>query len=106
MTGFRVPILHAFVFFWFSAFAFAQQHGDEATPAAPVHGDMHAPRIFTLRTGVAEGRMVFLGAGGGIDGQVNPTLKVHEGETVQINLVNGEGAEHDIVIDQYGSRSG
>ena len=105
MTGFRVPILHAFVFFWFSALALAQQHGDEATPAAPLHGDMHAPRIFTLRTGIAEGRMVFLGAGGGIDGQVNPTLKVHEGETVQINLVNGEGAEHDIVIDQYGSRS-
>ncbi len=66
---------------------------------------MHAPRIFTLRTGVAEGRMVFLGAGGGIDGQVNPMIKVHEGETVQINLVNGEGAEHDIVIDQYGVRS-
>ena len=59
-----------------------------------------------MRTGVAEGRMVFLGAGGGIDGQVNPMLKVHEGETVQINLVNGEGAEHDIVIDQYGARSG
>ena len=49
--------------------------------------------------------MVFLGAGGDINGQVNPTLKVHEGETVQINLVNGEGAEHDIVIDQYAARS-
>ena len=65
---------------------------------------MHAPKIFTLRTGVAEGRMVFLGAGGDINGQVNPILKVHEGETVQINLVNGEGAEHDIVIDQYAAR--
>ena len=67
---------------------------------------MHAPKVFTLRTGVAEGRMVFLGAGGDINGQVNPTIKVHEGETVQINLVNGEGAEHDIVIDQYAARSG
>ena len=34
-----------------------------------------------------------------------PLLVVHEGETVQINLINGEGAEHDIVVDQYGARS-
>ena len=32
-------------------------------------------------------------------------IKVHEGETVQINLINGEGAEHDIVLDQYAARS-
>ena len=68
-------------------------------------GDMHAPLVFTLRTGVADGRMVYLGVGGDINGVVNPKLVVHEGETVQINLVNGEGAEHDIVIDQYGVRS-
>jgi nitrite reductase (NO-forming) len=68
-------------------------------------GDMHAPTIFTLRTGVAEGRLVYLGVGGDIDGVVNPPIIVHEGETVQINLVNGEGAEHDIVVDQYGVRS-
>ena len=105
MTRPLALILYAFTF-WVSASAFAQQHGNEAPPAAPAHGDMHAPKIFTLRTGVAEGRMVFLGAGGDINGQVNPMLKVHEGETVQINLVNGEGAEHDIVIDQYAARSG
>src|SRR5690606_29078712 len=45
------------------------------------------------------------GVGGDIDGKVNPTLMVHEGEVVQINLINGEGAEHDIVIDQYAARS-
>ena len=67
--------------------------------------DMHAPPVFTLRTGVADGRMVYLGVGGDINGAVNPTLVAHEGETVQINLINGEGAEHDIVIDQYGARS-
>lgn len=74
---------------------------------APVgtHGDAHAPVTFTLRTGVAEGRMVFLGSGGDIEGKVNPTLTVHEGETVQITLINGEGAEHDLVVDQYGART-
>jgi len=67
--------------------------------------DMHAPKVFTLRSGIAEGRMVYIGAGGDINGQVNPLLKVHEGETVQINLINGEGAGHDIVVDQYAARS-
>src|SRR5689334_14610427 len=61
-------------------------------PGAPRGGDVHAPTTFTLRSGIAEGRMVFLGVGGDINGQVNPTLNVHEGETVQINLINGEGA--------------
>ncbi len=65
----------------------------------------HNATIFTLRTGIAEGRMVYIGVGGDIEGQINPTLMVHEGELVQINLINGEGAEHDIVLDQYAARS-
>jgi nitrite reductase (NO-forming) len=74
-------------------------------PAASSTLRMHAPAVFTLRSGIAQGRMVFIGVGGDINGQVNPTLMVHEGETVQINLINGEGAEHDVVIDQYAARS-
>jgi nitrite reductase (NO-forming) len=65
----------------------------------------HAPVTFTLRTGIASGRMVYIGVGGEIDGQVNPVLSVHEGEVVQVNLINGEGAEHDIFVDQYNARS-
>ena len=53
---------------------------------------------YTLRIGIAEGRMVFLGVGGTIDGQVNPVLSAAEGQVVQITLINGEGAEHDIVF--------
>lgn len=87
------------------ALVFAQQRGPAPVTAIPAHGDMHAPKVFTLRSGVAEGRMVYLGVGGDLNGKVNPMLKVQEGETVQINLINGEGAEHDIVIDQYGARS-
>src|SRR5262249_2721191 len=101
--------------------AWAQQHSHSAQPmvaqapappqtsasppAAVAHGDMHAPAIFTLRSGIAQGGRVSLGGGGEIDGKVNPMLVVHEGETVKINLINGEGAEHDIVIDQYAARS-
>ncbi|OJU34007.1 MAG: nitrite reductase, copper-containing [Rhizobiales bacterium 68-8] len=103
--------------------AYAQEHQHNAATvtaqAAPAAGDAaaqpattganvvsyHSATIFTLRTGIAEGRMVYIGVGGDIDGQVNPTLTVHEGELVQINLINGEGAEHDIVLDQYAARS-
>jgi len=80
----------------FSHLAWAQQHSHptsvppgrvaqtktapqpKAAPAAPAQpraapqgavsmGDMHAPRSFTLRSGIAEGRMVYLGVGGDID---------------------------------------
>jgi nitrite reductase (NO-forming) len=57
---------------------------------------------YTLRSGIAEGRMVFIGVGGNIDGQVNPVLSAAEGQVVQITLINGEGAEHDIVFDKQG----
>src|SRR5690348_13670382 len=53
---------------------------------------------YTLRTGIANGKMVYIGRGGDIDGKVNPTLTVHEGDVVQITVLNGEGAEHDIVV--------
>lgn len=53
---------------------------------------------FTLRTGVAGGKMVYIGKGGEIDGMINPDLVVHEGDIVQVTLINGEGAEHDIAI--------
>mgnify|MGYP001612944621 CR=1 FL=1 len=116
--------------FGLSAMAFlavpaaAQTHEHGAQPASSEHaGDAagedagqqradpmlgtsyHSATTFTLRTGIAAGRMVYIGVGGDIEGQVNPELMVHEGEIVQINLINGEGAEHDVVIDQYAARS-
>jgi nitrite reductase (NO-forming) len=82
----------------------AQAPQGSPIPAAPAMGDMHAPTSFTPRSGIAEGRMVYIGVAGEIAGKVNPMLMVHEGETVQINLINGEGAEHDIVVEQYATR--
>jgi nitrite reductase (NO-forming) len=61
--------------------------------------------IFTLRTGIAQGKMVYVGKGGDIDGKINPTLKVHEGDVVQITLINGEGAEHDIDLPELHAAS-
>ncbi len=69
-------------------FANAQDHsGAGASPGT----SYHAPLVFTPKTGIAEGRMVYIGVGGSIEGKVNPELTVHEGELVQINLINGEG---------------
>jgi nitrite reductase (NO-forming) len=65
-------------------------------------GAMNAHRrpnaSFTLLTGIAQGKMAFIGKGGAIDGQVNPTLTVEEGDVVLVTLINGEGLGHDIVI--------
>jgi nitrite reductase (NO-forming) len=85
--------------------AAAKAPANDGTAKAAAAVSYHAPTIFTLRTGIASGRMVYIGVGGDIDGKTNPTLMVHEGELVQINLINGEGAEHDVVIDQYAARS-
>ncbi len=73
--------------------------------AAPTGADAHTPVVFTLRSGIAGGRLVFIGVGGDIEGKIDPQLTAHEGETVQINLINGEGAEHDVVVDQFAARS-
>jgi nitrite reductase (NO-forming) len=49
--------------------------------------------------------MVFIGVGGTIDGQVNPVLSAAEGQVVQLTLINGEGAEHDIVFPEQNAKS-
>jgi nitrite reductase (NO-forming) len=50
---------------------------------------------FVLKTGMAGGKMVYLDE----KGAVNPTLRANVGDTVEIALSSGEGAEHDIVFD-------
>ncbi|WP_172962354.1 copper-containing nitrite reductase [Hydrocarboniclastica marina] len=76
-------------------------------PAQAAHPDGEAvtyrPDVtFTLRTDIADGRLVFVGDKGDIKGQINPDLKVEEGAVVQINLVNGDGAIHDLALPEFG----
>ena len=49
--------------------------------------------------------MVFIGVGGDIDGKVNPLLTASEGQVVQLTLINGEGAEHDITFPDQDAKS-
>src|SRR5690606_17381399 len=60
---------------------------------------------FTLETGIADGKMVFIGRAGSILGVVNPQLNIPENSVVQINLVNGDGAVHDIAVPDLGIKS-
>ena len=60
---------------------------------------------YTLRSGIAEGRMVYIGVGGAIEGKVNPVLTAAEGQVVELTLINGEGAEHDIVFPDQNAKS-
>jgi nitrite reductase (NO-forming) len=60
---------------------------------------------FTLETGIAEGQLVFTGVGGTIDGIVNPTLKVEPGAVVQVTLVDGDGAQHDVAFPDFNAKS-
>jgi nitrite reductase (NO-forming) len=75
-------------------------------PAPSQQSVSYIPDVrYTLRSGIAEGRMVFIGVGGAIDGQVNPLLSAAEGQVVQVTLINGEGAEHDVVFPDQNAKS-
>lgn len=86
--------------------AAAQPAAANAPQGAPAPAVGYIPDArYTLRSGIAEGRMVYLGVGGTIDGKVNPVLTAAEGQVVQLTLINGEGAEHDIVLPDQDARS-
>jgi nitrite reductase (NO-forming) len=83
-----------------------------AAAPQPSQAQSNAPAVvylpdakYTLRSGIAEGRMVYIGVGGAIDGKVNPVLTAAEGQVVQLTLINGEGAEHDIVFPDQDAKS-
>lgn len=53
---------------------------------------------FTLRTGRENSDLMFVGVGGDIDGEINPTLVVPAGERFRLNLINDTGLQHNIAI--------
>jgi nitrite reductase (NO-forming) len=89
--------------------ATAKPDATSAPPAAAPKSGGNAAYLtdakYTLRTGIAEGKMVFLGVGGTIDGKANPVLTAAEGQIVQLTLINGEGTEHDIVFPDQAAKS-
>jgi nitrite reductase (NO-forming) len=60
---------------------------------------------YTLVSGVADGKMIFTGKGGDIDGQTNPDLKANAGDTLKVTLISGEGATHNIYFEGVDKQS-
>ncbi len=74
----------------------------ETDPLAQQDADVS----YTLITGGGYGGLVFVGVGGEIDGVVNPTLTANPGDVVSITLINGDGIQHDLLIDELGVDTG
>ncbi len=60
---------------------------------------------YSLKTGIVDGKMVFIGVGSGIDGVQNPVLSATTGDTVKITLTSGDGTEHDISFPDFNATS-
>src|ERR1051325_2767240 len=60
---------------------------------------------YALMTNMVDGKMSFVGVGGGIDGVVDPTLSANVGDTVKITLKSGDGVEHDIAFPDFNAKS-
>ena len=82
-----------------------QPTATQAAQGTPSSAEYIPDARYTLRSGIADGRMAYIGQGGAIDGKVNPVLTAVEGQVVQLTLINGEGAEHDIVFPDQNTTS-
>ena len=70
----------------------------QSTPATSKQAAVNPSGVqkITLSTGIKDGKMVFLDE----KGQPNPTLNARVGETIEIRITSGEGAQHDIVFPE------
>ena len=76
-----------------------------AASSSPQDVTYQADVVYSLRTSISDGKLVFIGLTGAITGQVNPDLHVPENAVVQINLVNDDGAIHDIAVPEFNVKS-
>lgn len=53
---------------------------------------------YTLKSTLVDGKMVFVGVGGTIDGRVNPDLTANTGDLLRVVMINGDGVPHDLAI--------
>ena len=80
--------------------AAAAGHDSPITHAA-VAATKEVVQRYVLKTGVADGKLVFLDE----QGRANPVLRATVGDMVELVMSSGEGAEHDIAIPELGVTS-
>lgn len=74
--------------------ALAQHEPGAAHMTAAATSAPSTARHIKLHTNIVDGRMVYVDD----KGQVNPTIDARVGDTIEVELDSGEGAEHDFVI--------
>ncbi|WP_341906295.1 copper-containing nitrite reductase [Polaromonas sp. YR568] len=98
--GARIPMSAAICLLAITLPLQAQTAGHSTPTAAPSKGATAATpaavRRYDLHTNIVDGKMVFIDD----KGRVNPTLTANAGDTIEIVLESGEGAEHDLVIPE------
>ncbi len=77
-----------------AALAAPAAHADTRPVKTAAVKQQSATQKITLVTGMKDGKMVFLDE----KGQANPTLRANAGDTLEIRISSGEGAQHDIVF--------
>ena len=73
----------------------------ETTPESPKTVDLE----FTLQTIAENGKLLYIGMGGDIDGIINPDLVVQPGAVVRIILINGDGMVHDLFLPDFNAKT-
>ncbi len=68
-------------------------------------GEAAATVEYTLDGRFIDGKMVFVGEGGDINGLLNPDLTANPGDLVKIHLTSSEGILHNFYLDEFNVRS-
>jgi len=78
---------------------------EKKAPVIPVdyqpEGSVTIDAEFTLQTIAENGKLLYIGVGGEIDGIINPDLVVQPGAVVHIVLTNGDGMVHDLFLPDF-----
>lgn len=75
---------------------------DAASPQTSNVAADATPNVeYTLMTSSGHDGLAFMGVGGEIDGQLNPTLTAAPGDVVKITIINGDGVMHGLTIDEF-----
>ena len=72
-----------------------------AAAKTPKASEASQVRKITLKTGMAGGKMVYLDD----KGKANPVIRGNVGDTIEITISSGEGAQHDIVFEGLNVKS-
>lgn len=73
----------------------------EDQPATPVTIEVE----FTLKTIAENGKQLYIGVGGDIDGIINPDLLVPQNAVVRLILINGDAMPHDLFLPDFDSKT-